>query len=295
MNLQLQRNCPKCNISINYTNKSNYNRGCKSNVLCYSCANETRKGRKRTPEQCKLISEKTKIVMETPLIKEKIKKGMGLPEVKEIRSKNTKIQMRLLKEDIEKYNKWKKKHSDVKNLYWNSLTEDKKEIHLSSLKNARTIRWNKTNSRNHMSFLMKGKNNPFYGKKHSQETIEKLRKATTDNLIKFWNNGKLNGINTKPEREVQDILKNNNIEFTTQYVLNNKIFDLYLPKYNLLIEVDGCYWHSKGILPENMNKQQLRRWNNDRFKDKLASENNYKFMRIWEDEINEINVMKGLL
>ena len=81
-------------------------------------------------------------------------------------------------------------------------------------------------------------------------------------------------------------VKEKNIEFITPFVLENKIFDLYIPKYNVIIEVDGCYWHSKNVQINDMNKQQLRRWKNDRFKENLLNKHGYKLIRVWEDEIN---------
>ena len=98
-----------------------------------------------------------------------------------------------------------------------------------------------------MSKKYSGRGNPFYGKKHSPTTIEKLRKATTDRLIRFWNEGGLKGINTKPELEMQKRLKQRGIVFITPFVLENKVYDLYLPNHNIIMEIDGCYWHNKNI------------------------------------------------
>lgn len=90
-------------------------------------------------------------------------------------------------------------------------------------------------------------------------------------------------------------IKNNGIKFQTPFVLENKIYDLYLPVYNILIEVDGCYWHSKNVPLSEMNSQQLRRWKNDRYKDTLARKRGYKLLRVWEDEIEQFNIHKELV
>jgi very-short-patch-repair endonuclease len=95
--------------------------------------------------------------------------------------------------------------------------------------------------------------------------------------------------------ELKPRIKENGIDFQTPFILENKIYDLYLPKYNILIEVDGCYWHSKNVPLSSMNSQQLRRWKNDRFKDSLACKHGYKLLRVWEDEINKFNIHKELI
>ncbi len=288
-----KRNCPNCNKEISYSNRCNWNRGNRTDSLCYDCANETRKGRKRTDEQKKLISQKTKIAMEDPIVKQRFLDSYT-DENRKKRSESTKQQMKDLKSNKEKYKTWVSLQSESKERYWKKMDESKKRFHLDSLNNGRDIRWNKPNSRYEMSQQMLGNKNHFYGKKHSQKTIEKLRESTTNRLLRFWKDGGLHGTNTKPELLTQNILKKNNIEFITPFVLGNKIFDLYIPKQNVIIEVDGCYWHSKGINIDNMNKQQLRRWKNDRFKDNLVKKNNMKLIRIWEDEINETTLTERI-
>lgn len=289
-----KRNCQNCNSDIFYSNRCNWNRGNRTNALCYTCANEKRKGRKRTVAQCNLISEKTKLAMSNPDIITKIKTSMALPEVKQKMSENGRRQMESLKLDADKYNIWKLKQKNKQILQWKNLSDNNKSRVLKKLQDGFSKKWNNPAFRKEVSDKMKGVNNPFYGKKHSSETIEKLRKATTNWILKFWNTPGIHGFNTKPEQEIKKILVSNNIDFITPFPLKHKLFDLYLPKYNLIIEVDGCYWHSKGILLENMNEQQLRRWKNDRYKDSLAIKNGYKIMRIWEDEINVTNVLERI-
>ena len=59
-----------------------------------------------------------------------------------------------------------------------------------------------------------------------------------------------NGIKAKnnkltiPEKMIQDFLKEKGIEFVENY-RDQKEIDIYIPKYNLGIEVDGVYWHSE--------------------------------------------------
>jgi len=66
-----------------------------------------------------------------------------------------------------------------------------------------------------------------------------------------------------------------NINFKQQFRIENKCYDFYLPNYNILIEVDGRYWH-------NRNDSII----NDKYKNELAKRYNYKLVRIWDDEID---------
>lgn len=52
------------------------------------------------------------------------------------------------------------------------------------------------------------------------------------------------------------------------------LYDFYLPDLNMLVEVDGEYWHSKS-------KEQI---NKDKIKTKIASELSYDFCRISDSD-----------
>lgn len=275
-----------------FTNQSNYNRALKGNRLCNSCA---RKGQRRTPQQCQHISASTKKAMSNPLIIQKIKDGMNTPENKALRSEHTKRQMALQKQNTEKWNSFITKSKLKRTIWWGTASNSTKNFILNSAHSAMKKKWKDPLYKISVSLRMTGDKNHFYGKQHSNETKIKLRKKTTERLIKFWKNNTLTGINTKPELKMQSRLQTAKIKFQTPFVVENKIYDLYLPDYNTIIEIDGCYWHSKNIPISQMNKHQLRRWKNDRFKDILAHKHGYKLLRIWEDEIEQFNIDKELI
>jgi very-short-patch-repair endonuclease len=92
---------------------------------------------------------------------------------------------------------------------------------------------------------------------------------------------------TKPEREMNQILKELKVEFEPQKVVGFKIYDFYVPQANLLIEVDGDYFHAN---PEvytegDLNSMQKRNVKNDVFKDTLASGRGYNLIRVWESDL----------
>jgi very-short-patch-repair endonuclease len=96
---------------------------------------------------------------------------------------------------------------------------------------------------------------------------------------------------TKPELLFGDILKELNEDYCVQFWVNwkkgwKKFYDFYLPKYDLLVEVDGTYWHGKNLKYEQLNKQQIKTRDNDEIKNELAKFHNFKLWRIWSDELD---------
>lgn len=60
---------------------------------------------------------------------------------------------------------------------------------------------------------------------------------------------------TKPERTVADALAGAGIEFTLHCRIGSWEVDFLLPAHQVVIEVDGAYWHS---LPENARRDQRK-------------------------------------
>jgi hypothetical protein len=125
-----------------------------------------------------------------------------------------------------------------------------------------------------------GNGNPFYNKSHSKKSIDKISKSkmgikTSDHMstkkyrdivsnlakkrwasgsmedvrVKLSNlmkeriaNGEISGYNrSKAEDEIIGILKNIGIRVVPNFRIGSKIFDIYVPKFNLLIEYNGDY------------------------------------------------------
>lgn len=87
---------------------------------------------------------------------------------------------------------------------------------------------------------------------------------------------------SKLERRICDLFNNYNIEYTQHHIIsNNELsheFDFYLPKYKILIDADGLYWHS--YLDDPDGKRVLTHYDNVRME--LVPED-YIFFLIVED------------
>ena len=104
---------------------------------------------------------------------------------------------------------------------------------------------------------------------------------------------------TNPELVFKELLDVNKIEYIFQKPINwkkgwKKWYDFYIPAYNLLIEIDGTYWHGKNIKTGNLNKQQWNTRMNDRLKNIIAKKRGFDLLRIWSDEINTLNLKETL-
>lgn len=93
---------------------------------------------------------------------------------------------------------------------------------------------------------------------------------------------------TSPEKIFAGMMKELGIEFESQKVIDNKIYDFYIPSKNMIIEIDGDYFHANPLIyeSEDLNKMQIRNVKNDKYKDILAKGRGFKLERAWEYDLN---------
>jgi very-short-patch-repair endonuclease/predicted nucleic acid-binding Zn ribbon protein len=110
--------------------------------------------------------------------------------------------------------------------------------------------------------------------KHSAETIEKIfAKKPMNKLEKF----------------VSSLLEEYNIKYHYQFFLKTKdgvckSYDFKIKDTNILLEIDGDYWHGgPGVEKHFYRLEETKQ--NDLFKDQLAKDNGYSLIRIWESNI----------
>ena len=186
-----------------------------------------------------------------------------------------------------------------------------------------------------------GTGNPFYNKTHSQESIDKISKSKTGiqtsthmGTPKYrklaqtlanerWGNGSMEKVRvklsdlmkkrisagelksynrSKAEDEIIEILTNLGIQVTPNYIIDGKIFDIYIPSFNLLIEYNGDYWHCNPLkycatyYHKKKSKTANEIWEYDLQKLYLAKNKGYLCEVIWEtDYKNNKQVINKLI
>lgn len=176
---------------------------------------------------------------------------------------------------------------------------ENKEKYLKAVK-LRGQSWTEKHKENH-SILMKTDTNWMKNKKHTEETKQYISKKKIEQYrngeIKIKYNLKSIKI-SKAEKEIEEYLKFLNINYVTQYRLDDitYIYDFYIEKLNLIIEYNGDYWHANpkkykhdDVLkfPRKQFKKASDIWYRDSIKKKLIEEKGYNFVYIWEKDYKE--------
>jgi hypothetical protein len=98
---------------------------------------------------------------------------------------------------------------------------------------------------------------------------------------------------TQLNKIIYDILEKNKIKYEKEYFIvhENKKYFYDIKVNNILIEINGDYWHANpNKYNENWyNKQKkqtaLEIWNSDNIKKQIAIKNGFKFITLWETDI----------
>lgn len=97
------------------------------------------------------------------------------------------------------------------------------------------------------------------------------------------------GTSKLEDRFAKDFLDKLGIVYQTQFKAESigRYYDFYCPASNTLLEIDGDYFHSYGLLYEQMSPMQKKNKRVDEQKDKWAREHGINLIRIWEHDINK--------
>lgn len=89
-------------------------------------------------------------------------------------------------------------------------------------------------------------------------------------------------------RFAKNFLEKLGVRYIYQYEMKSigRFLDFYLPDENVAIEVDGDFYHSYGLVYEDMNPMQKHNKRVDEQKDHWCLSNSIKLIRIWEHDIN---------
>jgi very-short-patch-repair endonuclease len=119
------------------------------------------------------------------------------------------------------------------------------------------------------------------------EKIEYSKKKVNNNLLNF---------KSKLEKRIETILVDNDVHFKHQFWVKNKSYDFFLGNW-LLLEINGTYWHCDPITYNaddvikfpNSTMKASDVWDRDEKKRKLAEDNGYSIVYLWERDINKMN------
>lgn len=111
-------------------------------------------------------------------------------------------------------------------------------------------------------------------------------------MTAWYKKEKMIYIPNKFESRLYLIMDNENIKYIPQYEISGKYYDAYLPDYNVLLELDGSFFH-KNTYKECIYPIQKRNLKNDKYKDFIAEKNGYKLIRI--KELDYVTSIKKLL
>ena len=87
----------------------------------------------------------------------------------------------------------------------------------------------------------------------------------------------------------KEFLEKLGIRYETQFKAESigRYYDFYLTDYQVLIECDGDFYHSYGLVYEQMSPMQKKNKRVDEQKDKWALHHRIPLIRIWEHDINK--------
>lgn len=129
-----------------------------------------------------------------------------------------------------------------------------------------------------------GRKNPMYGKTHTPEAIKKI-----------FSNKKM----TTPEKMVADWLDANGIEYYHQFFISDDTakysFDFKIKNKNILLEIDGDYWHGGPGVDKHFYKVETVQAN-DEAKETYATEHGYTLLRFWESDLKDnIDILTSII
>jgi G:T-mismatch repair DNA endonuclease (very short patch repair protein) len=136
------------------------------------------------------------------------------------------------------------------------------------------------------------------GRIHSQQTKDKMSETAKDKWI-TGDIGKRKYYTSKLEKTFANILDLLDIKYEILFYAKDikAFYDFYIPEYNMIIEVDGDFWHcNPDRFPIPQYESQKKNLIRDKEKNKWAVNNGYKIIRIWENDIkNNIPQVKQIL
>lgn len=185
----------------------------------------------------------------------------------------------------------KKMHENGELVIWNKglTSEDERVKKYTEKLKGREIKWvdkiretqNKNWLNNYDELVEKcSKQSKEYWSKEENKNQQRF------NRLEYFKNKMVN-TKSKLEQKFEDMMKEVGIQFLNQFPLDGYLFDFYIPKHNVLIEVDGDWYHcNPDIHPEPIHEIQKFVTENDNKKNEVVKNNDITLLRFWEKDIN---------
>lgn len=127
---------------------------------------------------------------------------------------------------------------------------------------------------------------------------EELKERSRKTMLRELSSGEISKTNSLPQQLIDKLLENLNIKFEREKDMEYYCVDNYLSDYNLIIEVQGDYWHCN---PQKFNSKITKMQYDRTIKDKakhtyIKNKYNIEVLYIWENDIiNRIDLCKILI
>lgn len=126
----------------------------------------------------------------------------------------------------------------------------------------------------------------WYAKFWSQR--EEWKEESRIRTVKMIGDGKFPKLNNSLQKKVEALLDKMKIEYIPEFNCKYHAIDLYIPAFNLFIELNGRFWHCDPRVYNEINyKQQLTRIIQDKRKRRyILNKYNSNILYLWETDIN---------
>ena len=151
-----------------------------------------------------------------------------------------------------------------------------------------------------------GKQHHHYGKSNYQRWFEKYGEDIANEKMQHWmsvNKIPSKSKNTSGEMFLIEILDRHNIKYEQQYAILNYYVDFFLPDKNLVIEIQGDYWHCS---PKRYTKDDVVKfpgrgavkvsdvWNKDAMRFDKIKTLGYNIIGLFTHDLNEETILDNL-
>lgn len=145
-------------------------------------------------------------------------------------------------------------------------------------------------------FCGKKCSNKWFKEVYSQS--DEVRAFHREKAIKQISEGRFSETMTKPHLKINNLLEDMGIDFRNEELYYKQSIDIYLPKYDIPIEVMGTYWHLDPRFYSNIKSvQQADSPRKDKIKHSYIK-NNYdiEILYLWENDIdNNIDICEQMI